>query len=202
MLKNKYDHTLCQSHLHTASETSVRHIKEKSDRVLFSVRDDDEYETMQKCWTQTFKGAKGTKTLKVQSHLAKLEPRDADFANFYWLWKWLLCELCFMRRYTINKIPFLPNLADISLMWPHLNIHCLFLGTTASEPRRIPILTVQFNLILKCHNWFRTSIWKHQGSPASDRNCLQDTLIEVKVFSRISKRQMFRGNMRSVYIIP
>ncbi len=151
------------------------------------------------------KGAKGTKTLKVQSHLAKLEPRmrtDADFANFYWLWKWLLCELCFMRRYTINKIQFLPNLADISLMWPHLNIHCLFLGMTASEPRRISILTVQFNLILKCHNWFRTSIWKHQGSPASDRNCLQDTLIEVKVFSRISKRQMFRGNMRSVHIIP
>ncbi len=33
-LKNKYNLTLCQSRLHTASETFVRH-KKKSDRVLF-----------------------------------------------------------------------------------------------------------------------------------------------------------------------
>ncbi len=34
-LKNKYDLTLCQSRLHTASETFVRH-KKKLDQVRFS----------------------------------------------------------------------------------------------------------------------------------------------------------------------
>jgi len=41
------------------------------------------------------------------------------------VWKWLLCELCFMCRYTTDNRQWpsfaLQNFAEISLMWPHLN---------------------------------------------------------------------------------
>lgn len=38
-------------------------------------------------------------------------------------WKWLLCELCFVHRHTIDNRQwtfFAPNFTKILLMWPHI----------------------------------------------------------------------------------
>lgn len=87
-----------------------------------------------KFWTQTLKA------WKVQLHLAKLHWKKfsyfsrnlcdlelrmrtvADFVNICWLWKSAVLHTSLHYR----QRTFLLNLAEISLMWPHLNIHCLF----------------------------------------------------------------------------
>lgn len=46
------------------------------------------------------------------------------------VWRWLVCELCFMQCCTIDNRPFCPqNFTQISLMWPYL--------TTAQYERKM-----------------------------------------------------------------